>query len=86
MIVNVAGIQSMLDLYRSALESKIPVAPALQAHFAQNRQQLLEGLAKVANGQKMLLRCMTPESDEEQVQWEEAMRIVEEFAVWAKDG
>lgn len=84
MKIDVDDIQGLLDIYRSALENKIPVAPALRGHFVQNRQSLLEGFKKMASAQSMLLRTMTPESEAEAAQLEEAKRIVEEFGEWAK--
>jgi len=84
MKIDVDGIQGMLDIYRSALENKIPVAPGLRDHFVQNRQLLLDGFRKIASAQSMILGSMAPENETEAAQLEEAKRIVDEFGEWAK--
>jgi hypothetical protein len=85
MKIDVDGIQGMLDLYRSALENKIPVAPGLKDHFVQNRKLLLDGFKKMASAQSMVLQSMVPENEGEAAQLEEVKRIVNEFGDWAKD-
>lgn len=84
MKIDVQGLQSLLDLYRSATDGKIPVHPTLQPHFIENRKRLLEGFDKLASGQGMLMGCMVPENDAEAAQLAEARRIVDDFSVWAK--
>lgn len=84
MRIDVDDIQGMLDVYRSALENKIPVAPGLRDHFVQNRNLLLDGFKKMASAQSMILQSMTPESEDEAAQLVEARRIVDEFGEWAK--
>jgi hypothetical protein len=82
--IDLNSLQCMLDLYRSALEKKIPIAPSLQALFAHNRTELLDGFRKAAGGQLMLLRCLSPADGLEGAQLQEAIRIVEEFSKWAE--
>ena len=48
MKIDVDALQGMLDIYRSALENKIPVAPALKDHFVQNRKLLLDGFKNMS--------------------------------------
>jgi hypothetical protein len=84
MKIDVDAIQGMLDLYRSALDDKIPVHPTIQAHFKQNRIRLLDGFTKMAATLSMTLRTLTPENDDEAAQLQEARRIVDEFGAWAR--
>ncbi|MFC5550305.1 hypothetical protein [Massilia aerilata] len=84
MKINVDDIQGLLDIYRSALENKIPVAPGLRDHFVQNRKRLLDGFKKMASAQSMILQSMAPENETEAAQLEEAKRIVDEFGEWVK--
>jgi len=84
MKIDVDGIQGMLDIYRSALENKIPVAPGLQEYFTQNRRQLFEGFKKMTSGQMLLLQSLSPESEYESAQLDEAKRIVDDFGKWAE--
>jgi hypothetical protein len=84
MKIDVDAIQGMLDIYRSAVENKIPVAAEFKAHFVQNRARLLDGFEKLASSHRMILGTMTPENEDEAAQLEEAKRIVNEFGEWAK--
>ncbi|MFK3741013.1 hypothetical protein [Massilia sp. TN1-12] len=84
MKIDVEGLQGMLDIYRSATDLKIPVHASLKGHFIKNRQQLLDGFAKMASAQNMMLGCLVPQTDDEKAQLIEAKRIVEEFGDWAK--
>jgi len=84
MQIDVDGIQGMLDIYRSALDNKIPVAPVLQGHFKQNRRLLLEGFRKMASAQNLVLGSLKAENAAEAAQLEEAKRIVAEFRAWAE--
>jgi len=84
MKIDVDDIQGMLEIYRSALENKIPVPPGIRDHFVQNRKLLLEGFKKMASAQSMILRSLTPENETEAAQLEEAKRIADEFGEWAK--
>ena len=84
MKIDVDDLQGLLDVYRSAMENKIPVAPELKERFSQDRKQLLEGFKRMASGQILLLQSLLPESEYESAQLDEARRIVDDFSKWAE--
>ena len=84
MKIDVDDLQGLLDVYRSAMENKIPVGPTLQDHFSQNRKQLLDGFKRMASGQILLLQSLLPENEYESAQLDEARRIVDDFSRWAE--
>jgi hypothetical protein len=84
MKIDHAGLQDLLDLYRSALDGGIPVDPTLVDHFVGNRTALLAGFRRLAAGQAILLSCLAAENKAEAAALVELQRIVDEFKEWAE--
>jgi hypothetical protein len=77
-------IRSSMELWKAALDMKIPVHDSFKIHFMENRRTLLEGYVKTGNAWLMMIRAMKGKSGGEAF---DRLRVkVEEFVTWSEDG
>jgi len=77
-------IRSSMELWKAALDMKIPVHDAFKIHFMENRHTLLEGYVKTGKAWLMMIRAMKVKSGAEAL--DRLRAEVEEFVTWSEDG
>ncbi len=79
------NIQVAMDMWRQAVDMKIPLAPELRSHFFTRRGSMLEGFVKIANNWIMLLNGCKGEGND-QVALDALRKEINDFKNWAESG
>lgn len=74
-----------MNLWKQAVDLKIPLAHDVRIHFFAKRGQLLDGFVKIAGNWLMLLRCCKA-TGEDVVALDNLEEEIENFKKWAEDG
>ncbi|GHD04658.1 hypothetical protein GCM10007320_65680 [Pseudorhodoferax aquiterrae] len=78
-------LETQIELWRAAVDMKIPIADHLKLHFIAKRREILVRLLDTGKNYEALLALMKPvEADKER--FAESRRKVQEFRRWAADG
>ena len=78
-------LRTSMEMWRDAIDMRIPVHDKFKVHFIEQRSQLLEGFVKTATSWSMVLRaCKADGHDLEALQ--SLNTDVDAFKQWAVDG
>lgn len=74
-----------MDMWRQAIDLKIPLAHEVRIHFFSRRGQLLDGFVKIADNWLMVLRCCKA-TGEDVIALDDLEEEINNFKKWAEDG
>ncbi len=78
-------LRTSMNMWRDAVDMKIPIHDSFKVHFLEKRGNMLEGFVKTANSWMTVLRACKAEG-EDQAALESLMAEVKAFKKWSEGG
>lgn len=82
---NPEGLRISMQLWRDAVDMKVPVHDNFKIHFIERRESLLEGFMKIGNAFSTVLSACKAEG-QDLIELDAIKADVEAFQNWAEDG